>query len=109
MFLSKAYLTYGWWLENPKNIPTYPASERTDPDGHDAHWYYQKAYDVATAAIDNPGPFGLMPTFYDVNVGQNDRNKEMLYTPTTQRRAKNITAEASLMEAAEPLITLRAG
>ena len=24
LFLAKAYLTYGWWLENPNNIPTYP-------------------------------------------------------------------------------------
>ena len=24
LFLSKAYLTYAWWLENPNNIPTYP-------------------------------------------------------------------------------------
>ena len=23
LYLSKAYLTYGWWLENPNNIPTY--------------------------------------------------------------------------------------
>lgn len=89
LILSKAYLTYGWWLENPKNIPTYPASERTDPDGHNAQWYYQKAYDVATAAIDNPGPFGLMPTFYDLNLGQNDRNKEMLlYADHTESSEK---------------------
>ena len=24
LYLSKAYLTYAWWLENPNNIPTYP-------------------------------------------------------------------------------------
>ena len=59
LFLAKAYLTYGWWLENPNNIPTYPASDRTDPDGHNAQWYFQQAYDVATTAIDNPGSFGL--------------------------------------------------
>ncbi len=78
LYLAKAYLTYAWWLQNPNNIPTYPASPRTDPDGHDAQWYFQKAYDVATTAIDNPGPFGLENTFYDVHVGGNDRNKEML-------------------------------
>lgn len=78
LYLSKAYLTYAWWLENPKNIPTYPESERIDPDGHDAQWYFQKAYDIATEAIDNPGPFGLQPTFYDVNVATNDRNNEIL-------------------------------
>lgn len=78
--LSKAYLTYAWWLENPKNIPTYPEAQRTDPDGHNAAWYYQQAYDVALAAINNPGPYGLQPTFYDVNVATNDRNSEiMLY------------------------------
>lgn len=85
LYLSKAYLTYGWWLENPNNIPTYPASDRTDPDGHNALWYYQKAYDVATAAIASSGPFGLVATYYDVNVATNDRNKEIvLYADRTQ-------------------------
>lgn len=78
LYLSKAYLTYAWWLENPNNIPTYPACDRTDPDGHDAAWYFQQAYNIATTAIDNPGPFALQPTFYDVNAGPNDRNNEIL-------------------------------
>lgn len=78
LHLAKAYLTYGWWLENPNNIPTYPESPRNDPDGHDAQWYFQQAYNVATEAIANPGPFGLQPTFYDVNLAQNDRNNEIL-------------------------------
>ncbi|GAB3026612.1 hypothetical protein GCM10027051_34270 [Niabella terrae] len=78
LYLSKAYLTYAWWLENPKNIPTYPETARTDPDGHDAQWYFQKAYDIATEGIDNPGSFALQPTFYDVNLGSNDRNSEIL-------------------------------
>lgn len=76
--LAKAYLTYGWWLENPNNIPTYPQTSRTDPDGHNAQWYYQQAYDVAVAGIDNPGPFALQQTFYDIHLGSNDRNKEIL-------------------------------
>jgi len=85
LYLAKAYLTYAWWLENPNNIPTYPETQRIDPDGHNAQWYYQEAYNVAVAAIDNPGSFGLMPTFYDVNLGQNDRNKEiLLYADHTQ-------------------------
>lgn len=78
LFLAKAYLTYGWWLENPNGIPTYPETPRTDPDGHDAQWYFQQAYDISVAAIDNPGPYGLMDTYYDVNLAQNDRNKEHL-------------------------------
>lgn len=78
LYLAKAYLTYAWWLENPKGIPTYPETSRVDPDGHDSKWYFQQAYDVATAAIDNPGPFGLQETYYDVHLAQNDRNKEML-------------------------------
>ena len=78
LFLAKSYLTYAWWLENPNNIPTYPETPRTDPDGHTAQWYYQQAYDVAVAAIDAPGSAGLQPTFYDVNVGTNDRNNEIL-------------------------------
>lgn len=85
LYLSKAYLTYGWWLENPNNIPTYPECNRTDPDGHDAAWYYQQAYDIATEAIDNPGPYGLMESFYQVNAGPYGRNKEiLLYADHTQ-------------------------
>ena len=85
LYLSKAYLTYGWWLENPNNIPTYPECDRTDPDGHDAAWYYQQAYDIATEAIDNPGPYGVMESFYQVNAGPYDRNKEiLLYADHTQ-------------------------
>lgn len=78
LYLAKAYLTYGWWLQNPNNIPTYPEAPRTDPDGHDATWYFQQAYDVAVAGIDNPGPFSLANTFYDLHKGGNDRNSEML-------------------------------
>lgn len=77
-YLAKAYLTFGWWLQNPNNIPTYPEAARTDLDGHDTAWYFQQAYNVATEAIDNPGPFGLLSSFYEVSVGKNDRNKEML-------------------------------
>lgn len=77
-FLAKAYLTFGWWLENPKNIPTYPECNRADLDGNDAAWYFNQAYTLAKDAIDNPGSYGLMPTYYDVNLGANDRNKECL-------------------------------
>ncbi|MBJ6145071.1 RagB/SusD family nutrient uptake outer membrane protein [Hymenobacter sp. BT559] len=78
LYLAKAYLTYAWWLENPNNIPTYPAAQRTDPAGRTAQYYYQQAYDVATAGIDSPGPFRLQNTYYDVNLGTNDRNAEIL-------------------------------
>ena len=85
LYLSKAYLTYAWWLENPNDIPTYPECQRVDPDGHDAAWYYQQAYDLAVTAIDNPSPYALLDYFYDVNLGSNDRNKEiMLYADHTQ-------------------------
>lgn len=78
LYLAKAYLTYAWWLQNPNNIPTYPASPRTDPDGHDAKWYFQQAYDISTEAIVNPGAFGLQSTYYKVHLAQNDRNNEIL-------------------------------
>jgi hypothetical protein len=85
LYLAKAYLTYAWWLQNPNNIPTYPASPRTDPDNHDAAYYFQQAYTISTQAIDEPGPFGLTDTYYDLHVGGNDRNKEMLlYADHTQ-------------------------
>ena len=84
LFLAKAYLTYGWWLQNPNNIPTYPEATRTDPSGHDAQYYFQKAYDLALDGINSPGPYALQPTYYDVNVGSNDRNNEcMLYADHT--------------------------
>jgi hypothetical protein len=85
LLLAKAYLTYAWWLKNPASIPTYPDSGRTDPAGHDASYYFAQAYTTALAAIENPGPYGLQPTFYDVNNGPNDRNNEcMLYADHTQ-------------------------
>jgi hypothetical protein len=86
LYLAKAYLTYAWWLQNPNNIPTYPDCARTDPDGHNAAWYFQEAYNIATYAIDNhSASIGLCATYYDVNLGSNDRNKEMLlYADHTQ-------------------------
>ncbi|MCL1942849.1 MAG: RagB/SusD family nutrient uptake outer membrane protein [Candidatus Azobacteroides sp.] len=78
LYLAKAYLTYGWWLQNPNNIPTYPDCPRTDPDGHNAAWYFQEAYNMALAGINDPGPFGLQQYYYDVNLGSNDRNNEIL-------------------------------
>ena len=85
LYLAKAYLTYAWWLKNPNNIPTYPECQRTVPNGHDAGWYFQQAYDVAVTAIENPGPFGLQESFWMVNAGPNDRNMEiLLYADHTQ-------------------------
>ena len=78
LVLAKAYLTFGWWLENPKGIPTYPASDRKDLNGHDANWYFTQALSVCEAAIASPGPYGLCNTFREVNLAQNDRNKEIL-------------------------------
>ena len=86
LVLAKAYLTFGWWLENPKQIPTYPACDRKDLDGHDAKWYFQQALALCESAIANPGPYGLMDTYRDVNLAQNDRNKEiMLYADHTEK------------------------
>lgn len=86
LYLAKAYLTYAWWLKNPNNIPTYPEATRVDPDGHDTAWYFQKAYDIAAAAIDSHGTFALQPTYYDVNLGSNDRNSEiLLYADHTEK------------------------
>jgi hypothetical protein len=78
LYLAKAYLTYAWWLQNPENIPTYPECARTDPDGKSAAQYFQLAYDTAVEAIKNPGLFALQETFYEVNVGSNDRNSEIV-------------------------------
>ncbi|MGV3587105.1 MAG: RagB/SusD family nutrient uptake outer membrane protein [Adhaeribacter sp.] len=87
LYLAKAYLTYGWWLQNPNNIPTYPETPRTDPDGHDAQWYFQQAYDVALTGIDNAGnTYSLVDTYYDLHRGNNDRNKEqLLYADHTEK------------------------
>jgi hypothetical protein len=68
-FLAKAYLTYGWWLER---------NSGTDPDGKTPAQYYQLAYDIAMDAIQSPAPFGLQPTFRDVNDATNDYNSEIM-------------------------------
>jgi starch-binding outer membrane protein, SusD/RagB family len=79
LYLAKAYLTYAWWLQNPNNIPTYPAAQRTDPDGKTAAWYFQEAYNVSIQGINEaPSNYGLVETFYDLHRGGNDRNREML-------------------------------
>jgi hypothetical protein len=85
LVLAQAYLTYAWWLQNPNGIPTYPAADRKDPNGKDATYYFQQAYSLATQGINNPGPYKLMETFYDVNLAQNDRNAEwMLWADHTE-------------------------
>lgn len=86
LLLSKAYLTYAWWLQNPNNIPTYPVCERKDPSGKTAAQYFQMAYDVATDGINLAGSnYALQSTYYDINVGTNDYNKEcILYADHTQ-------------------------
>ena len=86
LVLSKAYLAYAWWLENPKNIPTYPECTRNSGE---AQSYFQKAYDMAMQAINSPGPYALQPTFRDVNLAQNDHNNEiMLWADHTQESAQ---------------------
>jgi hypothetical protein len=85
LMLAKAYLTYAWWLTNPNNIPTYPDTPRTDPNGKNAQYYFQEAYNVSLQAIGDKGSYKLLDYFYDVNVGSNDRNEEvMLYADHTQ-------------------------
>ena len=74
LYLSKAYLTYAWWNENPKNIATYPAT--TGRNASKAPAYFQKAYDMAMSGINNPGPYGLENTYYDLWVGSNLYSKE---------------------------------
>lgn len=76
LYLAKAYLTYAWWLENPNNIDTYPATSKRDKS--QAASYFQKAYDLALTAINNPGPYKLQATFRDVNLFENDRNAEWM-------------------------------
>ncbi len=83
LFLAKAYLTYAWWLVNPKAIPTYPECTR---DRSKANSYFQKAYNTAIDAIENPGRFGLQQSFYNVFLGENDRNSEIvLYADHTSQ------------------------
>ncbi len=81
ILLSRAYLTYAWWLENPGNIPTYPApkAETGLQDPSKAPGYFQKAYDLAVEGIDNPGTFGLESSYYRIHLGPNDYNKEQVF------------------------------
>lgn len=89
-YLSEAYLTYAWWLQNPGNKPTYPECQRVDPDSLDASDYFQMAYDVAIEAIKNhPTSYGLVPTFSDLTRYENDRNIEiLLYADHTSESAQ---------------------
>ena len=94
LYLSKAYLTYAWWLQNPNNISTYPAAPRTDPNGRDAAWYFQEAYNVAVAGIDNPGPYGLLNYFYDgyadkANMQQDFSNTKLDFVIDGQNMSSN--------------------
>lgn len=86
LFLSKAYLTFAWWLENPKGIATYPTCDRKDLNGISASQFFQMAYDVALDGINNPGPYKLMPTFRDLWLAQNDRanTEHMLVADRTE-------------------------
>ncbi len=87
LYLAKAYLTYAWWNENPNGIPTYP--ETSGRSASKAPGYFQKAYDTAMAAINNPGPYALEDTYYDLWVGSNLYSKEGLifanYTTASQK------------------------
>lgn len=76
LYLAKAYLTFGWWLES--SIPTYPECSRTAVDGKSAAQYFQMAYDMAMEGINSPGSAGLQDNFYKVNAQAYDRNKEIL-------------------------------
>jgi hypothetical protein len=52
------------------------------PAGHDAQWYFQQAYNIAVEAIDNPGPFKLQPTFYDVHLASKTVTTKFYCMPT---------------------------
>ncbi len=84
--LAKAYLTFAWWLQNPNDIPTYPAAERKSlEEDKGFKEYFQMAYDMALDVIAHPGPFKLQDTYFQVNLAENDRNSEiMLYADHTE-------------------------
>lgn len=86
LVLAKAYLTYGWWNENPKNIPTYPEATRNSAAAKD---YYTKALNLCKEAIAKPGPYALCNTFREVSLYANDRNSEiMLWADHTEKSAQ---------------------
>ncbi len=87
LILAKAYLTYGWWLENPNDIPTYPECSR---DKSQAASYFQKALQKANEAIEDKNTAnGLEDYFYLANIAQNDRNKEwLLWADHTEKSAQ---------------------
>lgn len=94
LVLSKAYLTYAWWLEDPKGIPTYPECTR---DKGQAPAYFQKAYDLAIEGIANPGPFGLETAYYKISLGSNDRNKEMVFYADHTENSEQYTGASLTM------------
>ena len=77
LYLAKAYLTYAWWNENPNDIDTYPPT--IGRSASKAPTYFQNAYDIALAGINNaPAVYGLEETYYDMWVGSNLYSKESL-------------------------------
>ena len=85
LYLSKAYLTYAWWLENPNNIPTYPATDRTDPDGHNAQWYFQRHTTWQQQPLKIRDLLAYRKHTMMLTVASNDRNNEiLLYADHTQ-------------------------
>ena len=87
LYLAKAYLTYAWWNENPKGIDTYPPA--AGRSASKAPGYFEKAYAMAMEGINNPGPYKLEETYYDLWVGSNLYSKEALlfadYTTSSQK------------------------
>jgi hypothetical protein len=87
LYLAKAYLTYAWWNENPNGIDTYPPA--AGRSATKAPGYFQKAYDIAMEGINNPGPYKLEDTYYDLWRGDNLYPSEALliadYTTSSQK------------------------
>ncbi|MCQ2166009.1 MAG: RagB/SusD family nutrient uptake outer membrane protein, partial [Bacteroidales bacterium] len=75
LVLAKAYLTYGWWNENPGNIDTYPKADRKPAD---AKGYYQKALDLCNTAINKHGVYHLCDPPREVTLHAHDRNKKTI-------------------------------
>lgn len=87
LYLAKAYLTYAWWNENPKNIPTYPevtvnaegVEHKVVRSASNAGEMFKKAYKIAIEGIQkSPDIYGLEATSYDLWKGSNKYSKEFL-------------------------------
>ena len=88
LLCGQACLSYGWWLENPNNIPTFP--EVASPRGS-AIDYFKKAQEILKSSIEDAvKPYELQLNYYDAytNPDKDYNNSEWILYADHRHDAK---------------------